>query len=655
MNCAIAPLALEIIARARAAEVRTMLCFAEEEIVLPDGPFRGRRFRCDRQPYSRLWFEEVTPAASHGRFRRFVFTGPSQSGKTLCGFVIPIMYHLFELQETVIMAAPTLEICRDKWEKALKPVVARSRYAEFMPSSGRGSRGGVEFENITFGNGSTLKFMSGSGQDKRRAAYTARVVVVTETDGFDQPGEVSREADPISQLEARTRAYGALARIYLECTLSTERGRTWTELKSGSDSRLLFPCVHCREMVMPERAELVGWQDAGSVVEARSKTHFACPACKTPINDEERAAMNAALAIAHDPRETDTLGFRTTAFSNLFIPAADLGADEWRGARERDSENAEKRLKQFVWCLPWEPPSIESDPLDSESLKRRCHALPRGIVPAGTATLTVGVDLGLRVGHYFAVAWDATGGGRVVDYGQFEVPSQSIEAERAILIGLREFRDLCSAGWGMEAGGTRVPDAVWIDSGYQGPMEGVYPVYAFCRESGDRYRPIKGMGYSSAVRRNYIAPKQRSNTVRYIGEGFHFVALRREGIHLVEIDSDLWKTRVQRSLSVPADSPGALTLFQATSAQHTGVVKHLTSERRIEEFHPSRGVVVTWERVHRANHWFDAAYIAAAAASFCGTSSEPAGTDAPGRPQRIEREGALMTPDGRPFLVTERG
>ena len=84
-------------------------------------------------------------------------------------------------------------------------------------------------ESIQFRNGATLKFMSGGGGDKSRAGFTSRVVVVTETDGLDLAGTKSRESVKITQLEARTRAYGSRKRIYLECTVSTEDGRTWRE------------------------------------------------------------------------------------------------------------------------------------------------------------------------------------------------------------------------------------------------------------------------------------------------------------------------------------------------------------------------------------------------------------------------------------------
>jgi hypothetical protein len=70
--------------------------FAESEVIIPDGPFAGRKFKCDRQPYTGLWFDEV----DSGRWSRCVATGPTQSGKSLSCF--PLLYHLFELGETVI-------------------------------------------------------------------------------------------------------------------------------------------------------------------------------------------------------------------------------------------------------------------------------------------------------------------------------------------------------------------------------------------------------------------------------------------------------------------------------------------------------------------------------------------------------------------------
>lgn len=73
-----------------------------------------------------------------------------------------------------------------------------------------------------------------------------------------------------------------------------------------------------------------------------------------------------------------------------------------------------------------------------------------------------------------------------------------------------------------------------------------------------------------------------------------------------------------RLIGTPTDQSGALTLFQAPPLEHLSLAKHLTAERRTEEFVAGKGVVTKWERVRRANHWFDTLYNACAAGHWCG-------------------------------------
>ncbi len=87
-----------LLSQARTPRRRSMRRFAEQEIIIPDGPYAGRRFRVDRQPYTGLWLDAV----DSGLWSRYASTGPVQSGKTLLCFVFPIVYHLFEIGETVI-------------------------------------------------------------------------------------------------------------------------------------------------------------------------------------------------------------------------------------------------------------------------------------------------------------------------------------------------------------------------------------------------------------------------------------------------------------------------------------------------------------------------------------------------------------------------
>ena len=255
----------------RAKPYRTLREFAEQEIVLPNGPHEGKRFSCDRQPFAGVVFDEL----QSGRWRRYNFTGPQQSGKTLVALVIPLLYYVFELRQTVILGGPDEDTLADKWAEDILPVIEASAYAELLPKRGPGSRGGSPLPKVTFGNGVSIRFMSGRGSDKSRAGFTARFSLITETDGMDTPGPASRESDPVTQIQGRTDAYDERAVNLQECTVSTEDGRTWTEHQAGTESRIATQCPECAEWVTPERDDLVGHipSDLGLAF------HVVLPAC----------------------------------------------------------------------------------------------------------------------------------------------------------------------------------------------------------------------------------------------------------------------------------------------------------------------------------------------------------------------------------------
>ncbi|HJX11106.1 MAG TPA: terminase gpA endonuclease subunit [Candidatus Binatia bacterium] len=615
---------LEVFLRqSRPRLTRSMRVFAEEEIIIPDGPFVGRKFLCSRQPFTGLWFNAV----DSGRWNRCVATGPTQSGKTLSAFIVPLLFHLFELQETVICGLPDMDMASDKWREDVLPVIERSRYRELLPKRGAGSRGG-KVESVQFGNGATLKFMSGGGSDKSRAGFTSRVVVITETDGMDQPAGTSRESDKITQLEARTRAYGNRKRVYMECTVSTEEGRTWKEYSAGTRSRIVLHCPLCRAWVSPEREHLIGWQGVATQAEARKAGAFFCPACNRPWTEIERTQANLDAQTIHGDQlvdadggivtplpETETLGFRWSAVNNLFLTAGDIASDEWRASRSRDEENSEREMRQFVWCIPVASSKSAETALEATELASRMTDVPRGVVPADTEYLTAGVDLGKFLNHWIIVAWRPGATGHVVDYGRTEVASGHLGVEQAVMIALREFQEIVQHGWpvGKPDGEAMIPAQVWIDSGYS-----TSAVYAFCRQSGTRFRPAIGRGMAQQHRQWYNRPLRTGAVVKRIGDGYHVNRIQTEQLDLVEVNSDHWKTWIHQRLSTPLDALGAMTLFHAGPHEHLTLVKHLTAETKVEEFIAGQGVVVKWERLRRQNHWFDALYNACAAGHFCG-------------------------------------
>lgn len=596
--------------------------FVEEELVIPTGPFAGRRFRCDRQPFTGLWFDAI----DSGRWRRFAHSGGVQGGKTLNGSVAPLMYHLFEVGEKVIYGVPTLDMVRDKWLEDILPAIQASRYRDLLPRSGEGSRGGNVESRVTFGNGATLKFMTGGSGDKGRAGFTSRVVVVTEVDGMDTAGGGSREADKITQLEARTTAFGDRARVYLECTVSTEAGRIWQEIVQGTDSRIALRCPFCRAYVTPERQHLVGWQDAPDLAAAKDRARLACPGCGETWDDGDRRDANADAVLVHrgqkidaagavtgDAPRTETLGFRWTAANNLLLSLGYVAAKEWRAARDPDAENSDTACRQFLWTLPREDAAGDGTKLDAHAIAARVTGDPRGRVPSGAERVVVAVDVGKWRCHWVALALFEDGRRHAVEYGQLQVPSDELGQEAALTTALREFRDGALAdGWESDAGRV-TPDVVLADSGWL-----TETVYGFCRESPGWF-PAKGFA-AAQYRRPYRAPRGKDRTVAFVGDGYHLVRMPAKGVRLFDCNADRWKSAVHDGLLVPPAAAGAITLYKAAAADHLTLGKHLTAERQTRSFEAGVGEVVAWEALSRNNHYFDAFGLALVAAAYAAAA-----------------------------------
>jgi phage terminase large subunit GpA-like protein len=251
-------------------------------------------------------------------------------------------------------------------------------------------------------------------------------------------------------------------------------------------------------------------------------------------------------------------------------------------------------------------------------LAARVSAWPRGIVPPGIKHLTMGVDLGKYLIHWIIVGWGQGATAYVVDYGRLEVASTDLGVEHALVVAMRELRDLVRAGWPV-AGGTVEQrrtvhcDGVWIDAGYMSEA-----VYAFCRESRSPFLPYVGRGAEQQRSMHYRRPTSTGSVVRKIGQNYHLSSIHGEQVQLVEIDADFWKTWVHERLSAPIDQLGAMTFYKASPQEHFTLAKHLTAETKTEEFIAGRGVVTKWQRLRRQNHWFDAIYAACAAGHAAG-------------------------------------
>lgn len=610
--------------------------------MIPDGPFAGQRFSTAVLPFAGV----VLDAIDHGGYKRVFGTGCVQSGKTLLLCGILVCFYLFELVVNVVYGVPTLDIMKDKWHEDILPVIQKTQYEKHLPKIGGSARGGVTVAT-RFRNGATLRFMTGHGGDENVSGFTAPVVLATEVDKFAKPGVGGVETDKLRQLEARNRAYAttAMQRMVGECTVTVEEGRINQEIKGGTDSRILTPCPHCNEYVLPEREQLVGWQDADNELDAGERTSFCCPACGALLSETDRRTANTAAVLVHagqvidaagtvtgEPKRTKTLGLRWSAWHNLLIPASYIGEVEWRaraGAErlgiDRDEE-AEKDLCQLIWATPYESTDIDLSGLTPALLERRVSTVDYGIVPSDTERLTVGVDLAKWSLWYVVVAWQGGGRSQIVEYGEESLNTDDLGVERATLTRLREFRERCMAGFPCGGDKRRVPDAVWIDCGYSDSREAVYH---FCRESQQgtalaaRFRACRGFGASNPQsKRGYAHPSRKGNTVAAIGEEYHLLRVPAKRAIEARINVDHWKSFAHERLRLKIDAGGSMRIPKSPDRDRKRfkkLIAHLTAERRVQRDVPGKGLIEVWEKVPgKRNDWLDCLVYACAAGHFAG-------------------------------------
>lgn len=701
-----------MLAHSRTPVLRGMRDFALAELVNAKGDMKGSHWRPETQPWQELFLREL----DSDRWNHVALTACVQGGKSYIGYGLPALYHTCEEKLDTIVAAPTMKVNRNKWNTEIRPLFLCSRYADLLPTDGSGSRGGFSDE-IILNNGARIKFMTGGGGDEERSSYTASRVVITEVDKMDAAGGGSRETDPITQLEARMGSFPeSKRRFYCECTVSIPAGRIWQMILRGSNSRIACPCPHCHQYVTPEREHLRGWEEAESRRQAHRLAYYCCPSCGARITEDERRQMNLNAILLHagqtiqvqnresrvqspapdsglstldihgDPPDTDTLGFRANCFNNLFISAGEVGAKEWSARHTPNEAAAEKELCQFFWAVPYTSPEFGVTPLDPDEVRRRFapRRYTKGLLPEDLTHLSMGVDLGKRVGHWLLIAWRPGCRGIIADYSTFEVPSQGMPVEKAIVAALEDLRDgQILEGWHTVDGEIVIPKPVFIDAGYQ-----YESVCEFCRqkETGRRFLPALGRGLSQYDRRlrSYHHPSKVGAEVKLIGQDYYVSWVPDQRLFRVDVHADFWKSwlfeRLRGPWSVdrepgsvqpsphaprptdPAPRPtpreldGTIRLYHSSDRnEHVTLAKHFTAERPEERFIEGRGDVTVWAKLRKGNHFLDAAYNACAAGHLAGVRLVKPAVEAAGEPQSDgpEPEPVLM-PDGRPFLITER-
>lgn len=598
--------------------LRTHREFAEQELVLADGPMKGLKFNAAFMPFMALVLTEFDLLNYH----RFFGSGPTQGGKTLLFFIEPALYHLFEICENVILGAPVVELAQAIYSERLLPSIKASRYRAYLPSEGSGSRGG-KADAIHFKHGPTLRFMGAGGGDHQRSSHPARVVILTELDKMDTPGKSSREADPVSQLEARTHAFGDSAIIYGECTMSTESGRIFREVeKLGTGSQPLFKCPMCSVPVSLSRKSFHGWETAEDSLAASEEAHFICPNCSAKWTESDRrTALRSPVLISRgqeiseegqimgDPPRTNTFGFRWTALASNLRTMSSIGAQMY-AAEEAGDDASRRMVSQFIWAEPYSGELVDLSRVDVDTILRKMTRHERGEIPSTSKRLVLGIDVGSYVCWWTLYSFTADAQGHVVDFGSIDVPQEAEgRSKGAVLAALRAFRDNhIMKGW---AGKT--PHRVIVDSGWEPEV-----AYAFVKESGQgTYVAAKGFGSKS--RNGVFKAGTMKTKSRLIGNRWN-ISTQSNGILLLQVDADYWKAQVHDGFGIPEGASGTMTIFKADK-RNRGMrifARQMTAEYREVDLTPGTTHGYRWVVASKQNHYLDCASMARCGADLLG-------------------------------------
>lgn len=612
--------------------------FAAEEIIIPEGKFEGRKWRPRYQPYSALLLEQF----DNPQWSQFAITGCVQSGKSLSAFVIPAIYHLVEMREPVVLAAPTIDVAHDKWRREIEPVFRKTRYASLLPDAGSGSRGGFA-ELIELRNGAVLKFMSGGGGDEKRSSFSTRVVIITEADKMDVSGAASRESSPIRQLIARTEQWDlGEAKIYVECTVSIEEGYIWSTFNAGSASRLVVPCCSCKQWVCPEREHLVGIKEAENVTQAEENAGFCCPKCGIMWADEQRMEMLQEMRLVHKGQEIDPetlevtgppcksriLGFRWSAFQNAFSSTKKIANREYLAQIDKAADDAEKYQRQFYWSIPYVPDDIEVTKLQDSVVLDTTGAIRQKMIPPWAEVITCGIDVGIHWLHWVVMVWrknlldapeDLPACG-VIDYGAHRVDEG--QADTSVESALRSLIAQIDQGYPMlqpdgTVGGSLYGPAIGlVDARHQ-----TRAVRAAVKAADTKvWHTMMGYGTGKHYTQSYTPPRKAGRSIVAVKEGYHLEHLTVQGVREFKVDVDYWKSWVHRRFSTKV-GPGSCQLWHGHRHTHSNFLRHLQAEQQTSHFDIKRNRMITrWEAIRKQNHYFDSTVYASVGADRQGVT-----------------------------------
>lgn len=454
------------------------------------------------------------------------------------------------------------------------------------------------------------------------SSIPCRYVLMDEVGKF--PPFSGREASPVANASKRTRTFRNRRRIALTSTPSRDNDLIVQEYNRSNQQSYHIPCPHCgRYQIL--KFEQLKWPKGADADEVYDEdlAWYECESCKLKLRDAEKAWGIArgrwvpkACTITDAGEVKGKLPSRRR--SGFHIPGL---LSPWTRFREFAAEYIEiagdvgRRMafQNSELGLPW---TDKHSDVSIDRLKACERDYQPRVVPAWTRLLTLGVDV--QADHFWFVvrAWGLAAKSALIDHGRLDSPHGSgFEATWAPV------QSLIDGAYPREDNKEPVPiGRAHVDSAYH-----AQEVYAFAQKNAGRnVWAVHGAGHG-----RMLSPMQPSQKVP----------------RLLMAQTLRWKDTLMRHIESEPEAPGEWTIYRVDD----GYVRQMTSERRVHR----QGGYPRWEPIKEGApcHLWDAEVLALSAAHCEGIHYLQAETERKyiRRPRK-----QFKTPDGRPFLITER-
>ncbi|MDQ0422300.1 phage terminase large subunit GpA-like protein [Peteryoungia aggregata LMG 23059] len=429
--------------------------------------------------------------------------------------------------------------------------------------------------------------------DARGDSYADFVHAITSTPSL---GSTDVERDPESGLE-----------FWADSDPEEIQSVIWRLWLTGTKYHWAWPCPHCGEFFIP-RFQCLGWDKPvdehgrempSSASLAKRTAHLVCTnGCVIKENDPVTVTNSNYLAkewmnehgvyvapgqkilpggiVDGLPPESTTISFWVSGLCSPFVSWGERASRYVEAVRSGDP-NAIQSVKNQGFGELYSPGG-GAVPEWGEVMDRALPDYRMREVPEGVRLLTLTADVQKDRIYYTVRGWGAFGTSWLIDADQLYGPTEELDV----------WNDLAQVVTGTYDG---LPIRLaLVDSGFRPGKKFLVPehrVYAFARRFPNLVRATKGS--STTMRKPIVSSKI---DVKIDGKEF------KQGLELLRLDTDYFKSWVQQRVRWLDDQPGAWHLPEDITEDYC---RQIVSEARTR----APGGKVKWVQKARDNHYLD--------------------------------------------------